>query len=73
MRMNTTCSLHSTPGGIRRVIPCATADSSEQRQDVSRPPPPPRRPLDQRRRSRPPSRQPRNGFFSDADPNGMWT
>jgi hypothetical protein len=57
----------------RRVVPRASAaDSSEQNKQVTRPPPPPRRPIDQRSR-RPPSRQPRNGFFSDADPNGMWT
>ena len=36
----------------------------------SRPPPPPRRqPQQQRNKDRPPSRIPKNGFFSDVDPN----
>ena len=37
---------------------------------TSRPPPPPRRqPQQQRNKDRPPSRIPKNGFFSDVDPN----
>lgn len=72
LRVATAYSQRSATWNSRRVVPRAAADSSEKNKQVTRTSPPPRRPIDQRSR-RPPSRQPRNGFFSDADPNGMWT
>lgn len=54
----------------RLLVSCSAEPSREPPAPPARPPPPPRRPPQQQRnKDRPPSRAPKNGFFSDVDPN----